>query len=195
MTAADKNRRYHAAHRDAILARQRARYAVKRAADLARKQARRRANPDECRNYGAAYYVAHADRIRAGSRAYTIAHPEIRRAWRERHKERLKQYAAQWARDNAGPKRAATARRLAAKLQATPRWANLAEITDIYREARRLSDATGIKHEVDHIVPLKSPLVCGLHVACNLQILTKRQNRRKWNHLRPPASWFLQAWR
>jgi 5-methylcytosine-specific restriction endonuclease McrA len=42
-----------------------------------------------------------------------------------------------------------------------------------------------VKHEVDHIVPLKSPLVCGLHVEHNLQVIPATQNRRKHNRVWP----------
>lgn len=36
-----------------------------------------------------------------------------------------------------------------------------------------------MKHEVDHIIPLIHPQVCGLSVPANCQVLTKAQNRRK----------------
>lgn len=55
------------------------------------------------------------------------------------------------------------------------------EIKRLYLEARLRSIETGIPHEVDHIVPLLHETVCGLHVPANLEILTRRQNRRKSN--------------
>lgn len=74
-----------------------------------------------------------------------------------------------------------TAKRRAAKLRATPSWANAAAIKTIYEEAKRLSILTGIPHHVDHIIPLQGSLVCGLHVENNLQILTASENSRKKN--------------
>lgn len=62
---------------------------------------------------------------------------------------------------------------------ATPAWANKTAIAKIYSEAKRLTAETGIKHEVDHIVPILNKKVCGLHVEANLQILTKSENIRK----------------
>lgn len=54
-------------------------------------------------------------------------------------------------------------------------------IVSIYKECKRLSEITGILHHVDHIVPLKGENVCGLHVPCNLQILTAEENLKKGN--------------
>jgi gluconate kinase len=62
-----------------------------------------------------------------------------------------------------------------------PLWANKAAIEMIYLQARMLTLQTGIKHEVDHIIPSNHELVCGLHVENNLQILTEVENILKSN--------------
>lgn len=65
-------------------------------------------------------------------------------------------------------------RRLKLK-QATPIWADMNEIGDIYMEAAYM------QLQVDHIIPLKNKNVCGLHVAGNLQLLNALDNNRKNN--------------
>lgn len=70
-------------------------------------------------------------------------------------------------------------KRKSAMAYATPAWANKKAIAAIYAEARALTLTTGIRHEVDHIVPIQGAKVCGLHVEFNLQILTKTENIKK----------------
>ena len=60
---------------------------------------------------------------------------------------------------------------------ATPKWADNERIKEIYSKARELSESTGIKHEVDHIYPLKSKILCGLHVPDNLRVVPITENR------------------
>ena len=59
--------------------------------------------------------------------------------------------------------------------QACPLWADKDAIQDVYLEAQYL------QLEVDHIIPLKHPLVCGLHVWDNLQLLSRSENAKKSN--------------
>ena len=75
------------------------------------------------------------------------------------------------------------AKRRAARMKATPKWSDLKAIKHIYTRAQQLSIETGIPHQVDHIVPLRHPKVCGLHVLANLQILTAEENMKKHNRL------------
>jgi len=67
------------------------------------------------------------------------------------------------------------------KERAVPPWANLKAIEAFYSVARDLTERTGIKHEVDHRIPLKSDVVCGLHVETNLRVITRNDNRKKSN--------------
>jgi hypothetical protein len=67
--------------------------------------------------------------------------------------------------------------------QACPTWANLKQIQEIYAKAAKLTKETGLRHHVDHIIPLRGKNVCGLHVPCNLQVLTAVENLRKSNNL------------
>lgn len=71
----------------------------------------------------------------------------------------------------------------ASLLRAMPRWADRDAIAAIYREAQRISLKTGIPHDVDHIIPLRGKIVCGLHIPVNLRIITATENRRKHNRL------------
>jgi len=105
------------------------------------------------------------------------------RKWYEENKDaRAASYAA-WAKRNPHKINALIAKRTASKLQAIPSWANQEAIRAIYAEAARLTRETGIRHDVDHIYPLQSDVVCGLHCEANLQILTKIENIRKGNRM------------
>jgi len=77
-----------------------------------------------------------------------------------------------------------TALRRAAKRNATPAWANKFFIEEIYDLAQRRSRCkTGgfAEWHVDHIVPLKHPLVQGLHVEHNLRVIPAVVNIAKGN--------------
>lgn len=70
---------------------------------------------------------------------------------------------------------------------ATPPWLtpqDYADINKFYELAKHMSATNGVEYEVDHIIPLSNPLVCGLHHPNNLQIITKEQNREKGSDLR-----------
>ncbi|WP_455154164.1 HNH endonuclease signature motif containing protein [Cupriavidus campinensis] len=88
---------------------------------------------------------------------------------------------AEQQRKHAARCNARNAVRYASKMRATPSWADQEAIKQFYETATALGMLTGEWHEVDHIVPLRSKLVCGLHCQANLQILTAKENMRKGN--------------
>lgn len=68
---------------------------------------------------------------------------------------------------------------------AMPAWADIDSMQDIYEMARLLTGITGIRHNVDHIVPITSDIVCGLHVPENLMVVTEYDNSVKRNRSWP----------
>jgi hypothetical protein len=61
---------------------------------------------------------------------------------------------------------------------------DFADINKFYELAKHMSATSGIEYEVDHIIPLSNPIVCGLHHPNNLQIITREQNKLKGSDLR-----------
>lgn len=96
-----------------------------------------------------------------------------REVWNARNKS--------WRTNNPGAVAAQVARRRASILRATPGWADMEAIREVYEEAKRLQAQDGVRRHVDHIVPLRGRKVSGLHVHTNLQILTARDNQIKGN--------------
>jgi len=95
-------------------------------------------------------------------RKLEISNPEVKRRYKKSAKGRI------------STSRYEVVRRTGLK-QATPAWANMTDIGDVYMEA------SCMQMQVDHIVPLVSKLVCGLHVWDNLQLMHALDNAQKGN--------------
>lgn len=74
------------------------------------------------------------------------------------------------------------------KKQAIPRWLDYNAITAIEIEARRISAISGFSFQVDYIIPLTHHLVCGLHVAHNMHIVSKARKGKyyedEWDNVK-----------
>lgn len=84
--------------------------------------------------------------------------------------------------------RISAAARYVARLQATPKWTTSEQkqrVLEIYAATQHLQQLTATVYHVDHIVPLRSQHVCGLHVWWNLQPMTERDNVCKQNVFDP----------
>lgn len=68
--------------------------------------------------------------------------------------------------------------------EALPTWANVSYIKLFYDIAQEEKDL-GNRVEIDHIVPVNNPLVCGLHNEYNLQVATRAFNNKKKDRFWP----------
>ena len=96
--------------------------------------------------------------------------------------------ARAWEQKNRAKRREKDQRMRAKRLQAVPNWLTKKhkQIMQWYhKEADRLTEETGIKHHVDHIVPLRGKDVRGLHVPWNLQVISGKENAIKGNRWYP----------
>ena len=99
------------------------------------------------------------------------------------NKKLVQNRVERWRRNNPGKERAKKRMREVQKINACPPWAQSEiikkEILAHYLHAEWLESVTGEKMHVDHIVPLCSDFVCGLHVPANLIVLTAKDNISK----------------
>lgn len=128
-------------------------------------------------NYLRDWYKNNAGRQRALAKARYALNIEKKRADARKRQKENKVYRAMYE-----------ASRRAWKIRATPSWVNDAKLIAFYEQAKKLTESTGIIHHVDHIVPLRSKLVCGLHWEANLQVLVGAENISKSNRVWPDMS-------
>ena len=138
---------------------------------------------EELNEYARQYYADNRDQLVADKAEYRKENPEkileANRKWREANPDLLK---ANWAR-----------RRHLARA----RMKAMCELTKLVTEeavmlCRERYEETGIKWHLDHMLPLRSKTVSGLHVWNNLQVIPEKMNTEKHNSLMLTESgeWF-----
>jgi len=142
-------------------------------------------NAEHARQWYANYYLLNKSVYRERERAAYAKNPEKFKAKhakrKEAYPERVKAAVNAWRARNPDALAHNNALRRTRKQQATPQWADLDAIKALYREAARLKRETGLEWHVDHEIPLKHPLVCGLHVPANLRVIPRDANQSKGN--------------
>lgn len=76
--------------------------------------------------------------------------------------------------------------RRASMKRAVPSWYSELDdfvLEEMYEICTLRGEKLGFSYEIDHIIPLQSNIVCGLHWHKNWQILTRTENRSKSNKL------------
>lgn len=169
-------RAYALKNTDAVKRTQAEHYQKNKQLYLERSKANRLANPERAKQYRESWYRKNRE----------IA-SERSRIWADANREKKLQSQRLYYKNSKGlgRHRAWVAKRRAAKIMATPVWADQGKIAEYYSAADFLSMVTGEWYNVDHIVPLQSELVCGLHWEGNMQILTRRENYKKSNRWWP----------
>jgi len=104
------------------------------------------------------------------------------------NKEAIASQGKQYRQDNKDKCNAKAAKYRAAKLNAIPSWFSDWDrfvLDEAYSTAKYREEQTGVKHHVDHTVPLQGKLVSGLHCADNIQVITAKENLVKSNKWEP----------
>lgn len=159
--------------------------------DIVRAKARQRAaklrseNPELIRARNLTWKRLNPEKNRAAAREWARANTERNRArarrWAELNNARVIANVMAYAKLHPEVQRLQAQRRRAALALAKVRWEDDFFIAEIYDLARKRTEITGFAWQVDHIVPIKSKLVCGLHVHWNLAVIPAHFNRRKSN--------------
>jgi hypothetical protein len=169
-----RNQKWYELNKEKAIAKAAARYAEKREVCLASQAEYRSANSEHInakirahragpgRDKKAAYDAQYKDRNRESCNAMT-------RAWANRNAEKVLANTQQ--------------RRAGRRLRVNQQDMEL--LCLVAQEANRLvklrEQATGMKWEVDHVVPLVGKRVSGLHNPFNLAVIPMAANRRKSN--------------
>ena len=139
---------------------------------------KRKAKPksEAAKAAGKRYYERNKEAVIARAAARP---PEEKRRARADYKDR-----------NVDVVRADTSVRKRRHREATPKWLSAEQklaMRQLYIQARKLTELTKERYVVDHIVPLRSHEVCGLHVPWNLRVITQEENLKKSNKLVAPV--------
>ena len=96
------------------------------------------------------------------------------------------QYRNNWKKNNPESVKIDTNNRRRRHKNASPPWLtkeHKEQIKSLYRDALVATRVTGVQYVVDHEVPIRSELVCGLHVPWNLRVITQEENLKKSNKI------------
>jgi hypothetical protein len=171
----ERNSAYHEKNRDKKLAQMKAYYKANRDEMIAKSSLYSKQNREACNLHKRKWYSQN----KAKHRLSVIK-------WTDKNRERVNSYNRNWWKARPDRLTERWGARRARKLLATPKWLtenHWLEIRAYYQLSNKLFNETGIKHHVDHIIPLRGATVCGLHVPWNLQVIPANDNLRKSNRL------------
>jgi hypothetical protein len=172
-------RKYYAKNKERICAE----LTAKRLLDVDAARAKERAahcrNKDKANERSRQYHAAHKAQEADAYRLY-MSNPQTQ--------TRKTATRATWRAANRHKKLLSQQQRVEQHRKSKPDW--FGELDDfVMQEASDLcklrKTATSIDWQIDHIVPLVSKLVCGLHVAANIAVIPAKMNQSKGNRYWP----------
>jgi hypothetical protein len=175
---------YRLANKEAIAERKKEHYQANKEVFAEQRKERYQANKDVMLEQRKAYYEAHKEVLLDQMKVYRITNKEAiaerKKIYYRANKEAVCGQVNAYQKANPHLVNAIKAKRRASKKNATPSWADLEAIKGMY-ELAAIFNRTGINLHVDHVIPLQSDLVCGLHCEANLQLLQASDNASKGN--------------
>jgi hypothetical protein len=149
-------------------------------------------NKQKQTDYQKQWYAVNKEKKNGQSKEWYTANKvrrrELDREWRKNNLITLRQYLAAYRENNREKINSYSSNYRANKNGATPLWLcsnDFEEISELYRAAQLFKEYTGLEYHVDHIVPLNSDIVCGLHVPWNLRVIPAKENLSKQNRYWP----------
>lgn len=144
---------------------------------------------DEQRKIKRSWKLRNIEKVRESERNLRKKNPEKYRrkyeSWALKNTEKVITASLNWRKRNLDKRSEIEARRRAAKRRAVPGWYDAKKVEQLFAERRELSATSGVQYAVDHIVPLISEIVCGLHWHVNMQVITAKENSSKGNRYWP----------
>lgn len=125
-----------------------------------------------------AWNIANKARSNATCLRYKKRKPHMHKVWVAANREHCNQYMREWRKTHSITTPYAASEKYR---KVTPKWANRFFLKEAYRLARLRTKMLGVAWEVDHIIPLNHPLVCGLHVETNIRVIPRFANRSRGN--------------
>lgn len=148
----------------------------------------REANPEKQREASRAWYANNREAALAADKRAREANLEKflerERLSYARHAEKRRTKSERWRAANPSRVTYHTSTRRSALAKRTPPWLtheHYEQMRAMFWAASLMEMATGEKHHVDHIVPLRGKLVSGLNVPWNMQVLSATENLKKSN--------------
>ena len=104
--------------------------------------------------------------------------------WAKNNRDKCNLASKRWRDSHPEKEIAKMNKRRASRISRTPSWLTEDDfwmMKEAYSLSKLREKLTGIKWNVDHIIPLQGKLVSGLHVPSNLQVIPFIDNMRKGN--------------